>query len=204
MFVGTLKAPMKQQGASLLEVLVAVLILSFGLLALGGMLSYGVQMPKLSGYRASATIIATAHIERMRANVDGFRNSEYASAKYPTEPHTFGVQSWQTLIKTVSDGGECVYPNCTADKVALIDINETHRALRRELPGFAGLRVTCTGSCNGLSRPEGDLWIIWSEPTTFASIDGGTSDECPDPNATPSFSPFPSPAPRCLHVKFKL
>lgn len=186
-----------QRGASLLEVLVTVLILSFGLLALGGMLSYGTQLPKLSGYRASATMIATAHIERMRANVDGFRSSQYVST---TEPHSYGVTNWEARGKTV-----CAYPNCNSDSIAVIDINETHFALRRELPGssgaWPGLRVTCDGGCSSQNRPEGDIWIMWSEPNyqslnANGSADG--SDECP-PGIT-----LPSPTPRCLHVRFKL
>jgi hypothetical protein len=56
----------RQGGASLIEVLVAVLILSFGLLSLGAMLSLSVQMPKLSGFRTTATNIASDHIERIR------------------------------------------------------------------------------------------------------------------------------------------
>ena len=54
----------QQRGATLIEVLVAVLILSFGLLSLGAMLSYAVQLPKLSGHRMIATNIASDHIER--------------------------------------------------------------------------------------------------------------------------------------------
>lgn len=190
-----------QNGASLIEVLVAVLILSFGMLALGGMLSYAVQMPKLSGYRSSATTIATGHIERMRANVAGFRAGQYASATIAGEPHTYDVQFWKTSVLHPT---ACSYPACDSNGIAWADINETHAALRRELPGFAGIRVTCSGVCNSMTAPEGDIWIIWSEPATFASLDAGTSDECPDPTSAPTFAPFTSPKPRCLHMRFKL
>ena len=50
--------PLHQTGASLIEVLVAVLILSFGMLSLGGMMAYGVQLPKLAAYRADAATLA--------------------------------------------------------------------------------------------------------------------------------------------------
>lgn len=192
---------LRQRGASLIEVLVAVLILSFGMLALGGMLSYAVQMPKLSGYRSSASSIASGHIERMRGNVGGFRSGQYASAAISGEPHTYGVEIWKVveLYPTA-----CAYPACDATTIARADINDTFAAIRRELPGFAGMRVTCSGACNSTSTPEGDIWIIWDEPATFASLDGGTSDECPDPSITPTFTAFTSPKPRCLHMRFKL
>ena len=190
-----------QSGASLIEVLVAVLILSFGMLALGGMLSYAVQMPKLSGYRSSATTIAAAHIERMRANIAGFTSGQYASASIVGEPHTYDVQTWKTLqLHPIA----CLYPNCNSNSIAWADINETHAALRRELPGFAGMRVTCSGACNSMAAPEGDIWIIWSDPSTFAALDAGNSDECPNPSDAPTFTPFTAPKPRCLHLRFKL
>lgn len=190
-----------QTGASLIEVLIAILILSFGMLALGSMMSYAVQLPKLAGYRSSATTIASGHIERMRANVVGFTTGQYASATIVGEPHTYNVQNWQILQDHPS---ACVYPACTATTTAYADINETHAALRRELPGYAGMRVTCSGACNSMSRPEGDIWIIWSEPTTFAGLDAGNTDECPNPSDTPTFTAFTSPKPRCLHIRFKL
>ena len=190
-----------QSGASLLEVLIAVLLLSFGMLALGGMMSYAVQMPKLAGYRSSATSIATGHIERMRANPDGFTTGQYASATIAGEPHTYNVQNWQVFQAHPT---ACSYPACTATTIAYADINETHAALRRELPGFAGMRVTCSGACNSSTRPEGDIWIMWSEPTTFAALDAGATDECPNPADAPTFTAFTAPKPRCLHIRFKL
>lgn len=192
-------SPRTQGGASLIEVLVAIVILSFGMLAIGGMLSYAVQMPKLSGYRSSATSIASAHIEHMRANAEGFRNGHYASGTGITagEPHSYDIQFWKVFQLHPN---ACAYPTCNAASIAWANINETHFALRSELPGFAGMRVTCSGTCDS----EGDIWIIWSEPANVAAIDGGTSDECPDPSSTPPFAAFSSPKPRCLHMRFKL
>ena len=61
-----------QMGSSLIEVLVAVVLLSLGMLSLGISLSFAVQMPRLSGYRATAINLAVSHIERIRANPGGF------------------------------------------------------------------------------------------------------------------------------------
>ena len=176
-----------QSGASLIEVLVAILVLSFGMLSLGGMMAYAVQMPKLAAYRATATNLAASHIERMRANPAGFRAGNYS------ETMTFNA-----TLPTVSP---CVYPACTADSIAAFDKNETNLALRRDLPS-GGMRMTCTlGACAGL---DGDLWVIWQEPSTFAALDALNSDECPSPTASPTFTEFPTPKPRCLRLRFKL
>jgi type IV pilus assembly protein PilV len=73
-----LKSPTnRHSGASLIEVLVAILVLSFGMLALGSMMAYAVQMPKLAAYRATAANLAASHIERMRGNTAGFATDSY-------------------------------------------------------------------------------------------------------------------------------
>lgn len=184
----------RQLGASLLEVLVAILILSFGMLALSGMLAFAVQMPKLAAYRATATALAASHIERMRANPQGFRVAAYAE--------TMSYNNGTVLAAPQTVTALCLYPNCAPDTMATRDKYETNYALQKQLTPTAGMRVTCTaGTCTDL---DGDLWIIWLEPTTFASLDSGSSDECPDATAAPTFAAFVVPKPRCLHVRFKL
>ena len=69
-----------QAGASLIEVLIAILILSFGMLSVGSMLSFSIQMPKLSAYRATATHLAASQVERIRANPEGFAAGNYSAA----------------------------------------------------------------------------------------------------------------------------
>lgn len=177
-----------QSGASLIEVLVAILLLSFGMLSLASMLAYAVQMPKLSAYRATAANLAASHVERMRANTAGFALDAYK------ETMTYGASPASVTL--------CAYPACTADTIATLDKTATNQAIRRELPGnTAGMRVTCNGPCSAL---DGDLWVIWQEPSTFATLNAANSDECPDPAASPSFTAFTTPAPRCLHIRFKL
>lgn len=178
----------KQSGASLIEVLVSILLLSFGMLSLASMLAYAVQLPKLAAYRATAANLAASHVERMRANTAGFALDAYK------ETMTYGA--------SLASVTPCDYPACTADTIATLDKNATSQAIRTELPGnTAGMRVTCTGACSAL---EGDLWVIWQEPNTFSALNATNSDECPDPATAPSFTAFTSPAPRCLHIKFKL
>lgn len=175
-----------QAGASLIEVLVAILVLSFGMLALGSMMAYAVQMPKLAAYRATASNLAASHIERMRANTAGFAAGSYSET--------------MTYNATLPGVSPCTYPTCTSDSIAALDKNETNLVIRRELP-LGGMRMTCTGACTDL---DGDLWVIWQEPSTFAALGALNSDQCPDPTAAPSFTAFTAPQPRCLHVRFKL
>jgi type IV pilus assembly protein PilV len=175
----------RQIGSSLIEVLVAVLILSLGMLALGGMLSYAVQLPKLAGYRASAMTIAAGHIDRMRANTAGYIAGGYTTAS----------TSYNAVLPVVT---QCVYPLCQPADIATLDKDETNRALRRELPGnSAGIFLSCTGNCSLL---EGSLWVVWDEPSTVSALNASASDECP-PGLTGAITSSP---PRCLLIRFKL
>jgi type IV pilus assembly protein PilV len=184
----------KQHGASLIEVLISVLILSFGMLSLGGMMIYAIQMPKLAAYRATATTQGAAFVERMRANKAGFAADNYAST---------GAEalSYNKVTPDVYTTAACVYPNCTAQQIADFDAKETLKTLRRELSALSGMRVVCSVSCQSF---EGDLWVMWDEPSQLQGLSFSSADECPDPTATPAFAGFNTPKPRCLHIKFKL
>lgn len=187
-----------QSGASLIEVLIAILILSFGMLALGAMLSFGVQLPKLSGYRATATNLATEYVDRMRANPVGFSTDQYTAGLNET--------SWSFSDIALS---ECVYPNCTPNSLAAMDIAATRRAVRRQLPA-GDLEMWCsaptapTTAIACTKATQGNLWIVWQEPSTNSLL-SASSDDCP-PNLTSTYTGYPtSPTPaRCLYVRFKI
>jgi len=181
----------RQSGSSLIEVLVAVLVLSFGMLALGGMMSYAVQLPKLAGYRSSATSIAAGFVDRMRANVKGFADGSYQTA----------ATSYNATLPADSF---CVYPNCQPADIATRDKYQTNVSIRNALPGGSvnagvgpGMTVVCDGQC--IDR-RGKLWVIWDEPNAVAALNNASSDECP-PGLTGAVQGKP---PRCLLVRFSL
>jgi type IV pilus assembly protein PilV len=176
----------RQTGASLIEVLVAVLLLSFGMLSLGAMMSFGVQLPKLSANRATAANIAADYVERIRANPGGFHvNSYNATLSYDGtfNPITLSV---------------CSYPNCTAAALATMDFKTIQNAARIALPA-GGMLMKCENTPCGVNGAA-NLWIVWQEPTTFAAFDPTNSDNCP----TEVTSTYTSPKPRCLYVRFKI
>jgi type IV pilus assembly protein PilV len=178
--------PHRQSGATLIEVLVAILILSFGMLSLGAMLSFAVQLPKLSGYRATAANIASDHIERIRANPVGFATNAYSSGlSYD------GTNNDITLA-------DCSHPNCTPATLATMDIAASRKSARVNLPA-GGMIVKCgAGVCS--KGTAGEIWVVWQEPDTFAALSGAGNDNCP----TEVTSTYTNPAPRCLYVRFKV
>jgi type IV pilus assembly protein PilV len=174
------------RGSSLLEVLIAILILSFGLLSLGGIMSYAVQMPKMSGNRAAAVTLAAGMIERMRANKAGFIAA--TGTTYTT------ALTYDGTITVTAPANPCSYPNCASDTLALWDGQVFQQQLRMALPA-GGYQITPTST----GATQGNLWIVWSEPATFGGFDTTSSDNCPS-TVTSSMVPRP----RCLYVPFSL
>ena len=173
-------SPRIESGATLVEVLVSVLILSLGMLSLSSMMAFAVQMPKLSGYRATAANIASSHVERMRANRDGFLAGDYATPL--SYDGSFAPLSPQP----------CAYPTCTVSSLALMDDAATKQWARSVLPAGGVLTKCDPLPCTSASM--GNIWIMWQEPKTRGWLDPTFSDSCP-PEVTAAFV---NPRPRCL------
>jgi type IV pilus assembly protein PilV len=179
-----------QAGTSLIEVLISILLLSFGILALGAMVSFMVQMPKLSGYRATAANLASNLVERIRANPSGFSNGSYDKlSSYDSSQNKLSIGSSEI----------CAYPVCDMNTLATMDFEETKVAVRAELPAGGMLMLRDNGSGTA-STTEGNLWIVWQEPSTYAALDPSSSDNCPK-EITDNYT---NPIPRCLYVRFKI
>jgi len=187
--MNTFRKP-RETGATLIEVLVAILLLSFGMLALGAMMSFAVQAPKMSAYRATATNLANSYVERIRANPEGFAKSDGTGGSYETALNGAGSI-------TYSSASDCIYPACTAASLATKDMQDIRLETRRQLPtGDVILKCSAT-PC--LTASFGELWIVWLEPSSVASL-SAASDNCP----TEATTVYTSPAPRCLYIRFKV
>lgn len=178
-------SPGVERGVTLVEVLVSILVLSFGILGLSATFAYGVQAPKLSAYRSTAVNIAAAHIDKIRANVAGFQDGNYE------KPISYDG-SFDALSPS-----SCVYPTCGPASLADMDASETSALARRELPA-GGMLLTCDPSPCG-PNSMGNLWVIWQEPQSLAALRPASDDHCPEVVT----STYTSPSPRCLYVRFK-
>lgn len=173
----------KQQGSSLIEVLISILVMSFGLLGVGGMIAYAIQLPKMADYRAKAVIISTAMVDRMRGNSAGFSAGNY------------DVNNSYDGNFTIPALQDCAYPNCTISSLATMDLAYFNRLVRQSLPA-GGIRIERDAASGST---DGNLWIIWNEPSSISALSAVNSDSCPS-----VVSSYTSPAPRCLYIRFKL
>jgi type IV pilus assembly protein PilV len=117
----------KTSGFTLLEALIALLVLTIGLVGAAGMLLTSVRNSHNSYLRSQASFIADSLIERMRANPLAIWNGHYNGALNTTTPAA----------------PTCGAAGCTPAQVAGYDRAAIARQIAQQLPLGAG-SVTCT------------------------------------------------------------
>lgn len=187
-----MKTRRSQNGSSLLEVLVAILIMSFGLLGLAGMTAASLQYAKMAQFQTIGTQLASAYGDNIRANVTGFNAGDYdMTTAYSGASSTVTVPA-------------CVTPaKCTAAEMADVDQAMWTNQLRRRLPG-GGAYVTRDTTNNVMAA---DVWVMWADP----SLNAGGSDlgvastggnQCPA--AAVGSVPAGVAPPRCMYFRITL
>jgi type IV pilus assembly protein PilV len=98
-------------GFSLIEVLVAIVILAIALLGMAGLTAASMRGNNTAFYRSQATVLADDILDRMRSNVGPARGGQYniaAGPVYVAGPGTmalFDCEEWVNLVGTSLPGG---------------------------------------------------------------------------------------------------
>ena len=115
-----------QGGVTLLEVLIAILIISFGLLGNAGLQSVGMKYNLGAAQRTAATLLANDIADRMRANMAGVNAGNY---------HNYTSAAVPACLSTAG---------CTAQQMAQNDTFEWNAAIAAALP--SGIGIVCRDS----------------------------------------------------------
>jgi len=104
-------ASLPQAGVSLVEVLVAVVLLSIGLLGLAGLQAGGMRVGQSSSHRSQAAQLAQDMIERVRAGFDGA--AAYNLALGDAAPPCAGIAAcdlgdWRQRLRALPAGSGAV------------------------------------------------------------------------------------------------
>lgn len=111
-----------QQGFTMVEILVALLVLAIGLLGVAGVQALAMKSTTNSHVRSQANLLAYDMVERMRANVPGVEAGAYNNiSSAPTQP---------------SCGS-----SCSPSQMAAIDASEWYSSLQGSLFGFSSASV---------------------------------------------------------------
>ena len=102
--------PSRQTGFTLLEVLIAVLVLSVGLLGLAGLQASSLRNNHSADLRSQATILAYGIADHMRANrtaaLAGSYDVAYSSTPSGGSIASSDVSAWKTLLSSTLPSGD--------------------------------------------------------------------------------------------------
>jgi type IV pilus assembly protein PilV len=165
-------------GSSLLEVLIAILIMSFGMLGLAGKITAGLQYNKMAQFQTIGVQLSSDIADRMRANVDGFRSNAY------NKTGNYNKESIEVAVPTCA-----LVSSCTPAEIAAIDLAQWRNALRLSIPGGDAQIIRDTS--NSLAV---DIWIMWSEASLATGL--ALKGACPQAALTAGSEP-----PSCLYFR---
>lgn len=129
-----------QQGAGLIEALVAILILSIGLLGMIGMQTAALKYEQTGWARSALAANISSLAERIRANSNAQANAYAFARTYQAERTS--IESDNTYL---IPGKDCESLSCTEAELATYDLLIWRRDLNQQLPGAVGM-VTATGT----------------------------------------------------------
>lgn len=170
---------MRQGGASMVEVIITLLIVTAGLLGLGSLLINSIKYQKTASQRSEAVQSAYDLSERMRANGLGVTANNYITNDSYSSMESAALPTIPT----------CSAVKCTPVEIANIDIADWRRNLAQRLVGGAG---------NILAGPgrSFDVVVMWKERTEVADA------AFVDP-ACPAGGTAPGAGVRCFVVRFE-
>ncbi len=119
-----------QLGVGLIEILVALLILSIGVLGLTALQSTGLKNNRTAYLRTQATVLAYDIIDRMRANKNQARAGSY-------------------IVATGTVSGTTCSTGCTPSRIATTDLIQWKLDLAKQLPQGDGFITALPGTTNG-------------------------------------------------------
>lgn len=139
------------RGFSLVEVLVALLILSIGLLGLAALQTTSLKYNNESYYRTQATYLAYDIIDRMRANTVGVSNGNY------DVPNATAVATARS--STASCGGSI----CSTSDLAGYDLRDWYNRMAAVLPGSTTPTTNYATISRDTATNEVTITMHWME-----------------------------------------
>ena len=132
----------RQRGAGLIEALIAVLILSIGLLGMVGMQTASLKFEQTGWVRTALSSSISSFADRIRANASADETAYSFSSTYAAE--RAAIDASATYLNPAKD---CNTVKCTEVELAAYDLRVWRRDLNQQLPGAVGM-VTPTGTKN--------------------------------------------------------
>ena len=96
----------RQNGATLLEVMVAIVVLSFGLLGMAGLQMTALKANQVAMQGSQSSMLGYDILDRMRANLVAAKRGDYTKSSLSGRAKT-DVEAWQArLVEALGDGAK--------------------------------------------------------------------------------------------------
>jgi len=155
----TATIPRTARGFTLIEILIALVIFSIGLLGLAGMQLRGSEGTNMAYFRSQATLIANDMAERMHANRAGVDTNAYFLLDTNTVSCANGPPP--NPFCATRDGAPGAV--CTPAEMATFDLFTIACSTESLLPTGSRLIVTCNDNPNCDIGSAHTVAIAWSE-----------------------------------------
>lgn len=149
--VYSIRKPLNNSGFSLIEVLITILVVSFGLLGMAALILSGARSNNIAHYRSIASKQTEDIADRMRANLAGVTAGSY-----------------NALTATIPASDDCLTNTCNATQVAAYDHAQWNTANSGLLPGGMG-------TVNGNVAAGFLITLMWTEK----EMNGEADPACP-------------------------
>ena len=150
----------REKGFSLIEVLVALLVLSIGLLGLAALQTTSLKYNTDSYTRTQATLLAYDIMDRMRSNLAGVSAGNY-NVSASTAPAKISAYN---SCKNSATGCGCdlTGANCNTSNLATYDLGKWYERLAATLPEASTNLATISTSSSG-SSTQVIIIIQWKD-----------------------------------------
>ena len=149
----------RQSGFTLIEVMVAIVILSFGLLGVAGMMVKGIQFTHSAQQRSVGTLLAYDMIDRMRSNQAGVALADIPAGggNYNRATSNVSAVGSPYIISKPACVGATAAPTgtCSAGDMADQDSSEWQQAIAARLGN--GVGIVCRDSSNSAGSYNGTV-----------------------------------------------
>lgn len=161
----------RQAGFTLIEILIAVIVLSIGLLGVATLQVTSKRGNFEAMQRAAATLYAEDLLERMRTNPTVLGSYVTSTGK------TFTVGA-----EPPTPGTDCAAADCDADEIAAFDLDQWWDLMAGTSEGGAGGLTTPTAclstAASAVSGTEYTVAIAWRGMDEISDVATGTASDC--------------------------
>jgi type IV pilus assembly protein PilV len=182
------KSDQYQNGTSLVEIMVSIVVIAIGLLGLASMQMNALKFQKTASQRSEAVQAAYDLGDRMRSNFVYTLPELFAAERAVNEAKYTSAGTYAAKYAASYMPSNCSTAPCDTIQIATYDLTDWQRTLQRRLAGGVGYVVPVVGT----NVSTFDVTVMWQEPTLDA-VDAS----CPNAVAAPK-------GVRCFTLRFSV